>query len=223
MFLIYVYGRKVLFKTPKNFDVKKARLIQKIFSKKVLFKKIDLEKVVYVGGVDVSYKDNQATVVAVILNFKTLNVLEVKKLKLKTYFPYIPTLLAFREAPPIFKVVKTLTIQPDVLMVEGHGIAHPFGCGLACHVGVVLKMPTIGVAKKLLFGKMGKYKENKAPIFWDKKIVGMAIIPKPQSKPIYVSVGNLITLNQAVKIVEKCIKKGRMPEPLRLAHLFTKE
>ncbi len=206
----------------KDFDVEKARKIQRIFADKILFKDIDLEKIRYVGGVDVSYRKGYAVAAAVTMDYKTLKVFEVKKVKVKDRFPYIPTLLSFREAPPVFKVVRMLNYPPDVLIVEGHGVSHPYGCGLASHIGVVLKMPTIGVAKNLLCGKLGEYKGNKAPIFFNGKIVGMAVITKPKTKPVYVSVGNMITLDKAVKIVEKCIKNSKIPEPIRIAHLLTK-
>ena len=79
-----------------------------------------------------------------------------------------------------------------------------------------------GVAKNLLCGRVGEYVGNKAPIFLDGKVAGMAVITKPKTKPIYVSVGNMITLDKAVKIVEKCVKKSRIPEPIRIAHILTK-
>lgn len=188
-----------------------------------MFKDIDLKEVRYVGGVDVSYRGGYAFTTAVVLGYRTLSVFETRKVKVKDRFPYIPTLLSFREAPPVFKIVKMLNCLPDVLMVEGHGVSHPYGCGLASHVGVVLKIPTIGVAKNILCGKVGEYKEDKAPILFNGKVVGMAVITKSKTKPIYVSVGNMITLDKAIEIVKKCIKDSRVPEPLRIAHLLTKK
>jgi len=211
-----------LVKLPENFSVLKARKIQKFFAEKVLFKEIQLDLIERVGGVDVSYRKEDAVAAVAVLDYKTLNVLEVKKTGTKIFFPYVPTLLSFREAPPVFKVFMSLKKKPDVLLVDGHGIAHPYGCGLASHVGVVLKVPTVGVAKKLLCGEVGKFLENKAPIIYKDRIVGMALVTKPGTKPIYVSVGNMLTLNQAVEIVQKCVKNNRLPEPLRIAHLLTK-
>lgn len=140
----------------------------------------------------------------------------------KVEFPYIPTLLSFREADPIDKVFRQLKRRPDVLMVEGHGIAHPYGCGLASHVGVILKIPTIGVAKKLLCGEQAEYKGCQAPIYFCGKLVGAALITRLGCKPIYVSVGNMITIKQSIFVVYHCIRGQRMPEPLRLAHLLTR-
>ncbi len=174
------------------------------------------------AGIDVSYKNGFAVSVAVLLNFKTFNLIEVRRVKSRNQFPYIPTLLAFKEAPLIFKVFEKLYYKPSLLLIEGHGLAHPYACGLASHAGVVLRMPTIGVAKNLLCGTVADYLNGRADIFFNEKIVGKAILIDLKSKPIYVSVGNMISLEQAVDITVKTILKGRMPEPLRLAHKFAK-
>lgn len=209
-------------RVPKGFSLERARRIQRVFAGRVLFRDVDLESVRLVAGFDVSYGEGYAFSVVAVVDFRTLEVFEVRSVRVRVRFPYIPTLLSFREAPPIFKVFRMLSCHPDVLMVDGHGVLHPYGCGLASHVGVVLGMPTIGVAKNLLCGRVGEYVGNKAPIFLDGKVAGMAVITKPKTKPIYVSVGNMITLDKAVKIVEKCVKKSRIPEPIRIAHILTK-
>ena len=195
---------------PKWFSLPKARKIQQEFAKKVVIKEISLKNVKTICGFDVAYKGEDAYVSAIILKFEDLSMLEFNVLKLPVKFPYIPTLLSFREAPLIFKAFSLLKIKPDVLMVEGHGLAHPYGCGLATHVGIVLKLPTIGIAKKLLCGFEGKFMDGNAKV-------------KSESKPIYVSVGNMLTLEDALKITCKCFKGGRLPEPLRLAHIYAEK
>jgi len=195
--------------------------MQATLSKRVSVRETRLSKIQYVGGVDVSYGGDLAKAAAVVLSYETLDVVEEHTLRMEVKFPYIPTLLSFREAPVVFKVFKKLRRQPDVLMIEGQGLAHPYGCGLASHVGVVLKLPTVGVAKKLLCGDVGSYEDNQAPIHYQGKIVGIALITNPRLKPIFVSVGNMLTLRQAVSIVTRCIKTARMPEPLRLTHALT--
>lgn len=208
---------------PEWFNLSKARKIQQEFAKKVVIKKISLENVKAVCGFDVAYKDGIAYTAAVTLNIEDLSVLEFNVLKLPVRFPYIPTLLSFREAPLIFKVFSLLKIKPDVLMVEGHGLAHPYGCGLATHVGVVLKLPTIGIAKKLLCGFEGNFMDGKAKIIYNGMVVGYAVKVKREGKRIYVSVGNMLTLEDALKITCKCLKNSRLPEPLRLAHIYAEK
>ena len=222
MFDSNVWISEGMLRIPQNFNVDKARKLQLSLAEKVLLQEINLEKVRFVGGVDVSYKEERAIASVAVLDYKTLKIVEAKTLKTEVHFPYVPSLLSFREAQPILRVFKNLNFPPDVLMVEGHGIAHPYGCGLASHIGVVLKLPTIGVAKKLLCGEVGGYVGNYAPVIFQGKIVGVAVITKQKSKPIYVSVGNMITLNQATEIVSKCVKNNRLPEPLRIVHLLTK-
>jgi len=148
--------------------------------------------------------------------------LETQTLETKVLFPYIPTLFSFREAPVIFQIFKKLERRPDVLFVEGHGIAHPYGLGLASHVGVTLSIPTIGVAKKLLCGEVGTYSNSRAPIIHQGKPVGFAVMPKRGRNPVYVSVGNLITLKRAVEITLRCMGSHRLPKPLRIAHRLAK-
>ncbi|MGP3666837.1 MAG: endonuclease V [Candidatus Bathyarchaeota archaeon] len=208
---------------PEWFNIFKARKIQQEFAKKVIIKELSLKNVKTICGFDVAYKGENAYASAVVLNFKDLSMLELSVLKLPVKFPYIPTLLSFREAPLIFKVFSVLKTKPDVLMVEGHGLAHPYGCGLATHVGVVLRLPTIGVAKKLLCGFEGKFVDGKAKIMYDGKVVGYAVKVKGEDKPIYVSVGNMLTFEDALKITCKCLKGSRLPEPLRLAHIYAEK
>ncbi|RLI02855.1 endonuclease V [Candidatus Bathyarchaeota archaeon] len=208
---------------PEWFSLSKARKIQQEFAKKVVIKEISLKNVKTICGFDVAYKGEDAYVSAIILKFEDLSMLEFNVLKLPVKFPYIPTLLSFREAPLIFKAFSLLKIKPDVLMVEGHGLAHPYGCGLATHVGIVLKLPTIGVAKKLLCGFEGKFMDGKAKVIYNGRVVGYAVKVKSESKPIYVSVGNMLTLEDALKITCKCFKGGRLPEPLRLAHIYAEK
>lgn len=196
--------------------------MQQNLAKKVIIKKINLNKINYIGGIDVSYKNNSAVSAAVIFNYPKLSLIETRIEKSRIQFPYIPTLLAFREAPPILKVLKHLHYKPDLLIVEGHGLAHPYRCGLASHVGVISKIPTIGVAKNILCGRVGEYRNGQAPILQDGETLGKAILIEHHTKPIYVSVGNLITLEQAVEVTVKTIRRGRMPEPLKLAHKFAK-
>jgi deoxyribonuclease V len=210
---------------PESFIVEKARKTQRMLALKVRFEGLTFSDVSLVGGVDVAYTSkSEAKAAAAILNFETLELVEYKVVKSKVRFPYVPTLLSFREAPPIFKVIAELKAKPDVILVDGQGVAHPYRCGLASHVGVILDIPTIGVAKKPLCGEVGEFKGNQASIMFKGREVGKALLAREKMKPIYVSVGHKISLEEAVKIVLRSIKPGRrIPEPIRIAHLLSKQ
>jgi len=138
----------------------------------------------------------------------------------KIRFPYIPTLLSFRETPPTVLCVKKLHLQPDVFLVDGHGFAHPYRCGFASHLGIVIGKPAIGVAKSKLFGEVEKVKAKKDTVFLkhDGEVVGAVVTTKRGCKPVYVSVGNMISLETAIEIVKHCARYNRIPEPILKAH-----
>jgi deoxyribonuclease V len=138
-------------------------------------------------------------------------------------FPYIPGLLSFREIPPLLPVLKKAP-RPDLIIVDGHGTAHPRGLGLACHLGLIAGVPTIGCAKSLLVGtceKPGERRGDITPITYGGETVGYALRSRKGSKPVYVSPGHLLDPMEAVKGVQMCLKGYRLPEPTRLAHKLT--
>jgi len=168
----------------------------------------------FVGGVDISYDGRIAYGVLAIFDTRGKFVERIEKV-MKIKFPYIPTYLAFREEPLISSLLKEWS-EPLVLMVDGNGILHPRGMGLATYVGVKNDVPTIGVAKKLLMGEVrGVY------IYLSGKRVG-AFLKSGIKKGIYVSPGHRISLETSLKIVKEYLKY-KNPEPLRIAHLFAKE
>jgi deoxyribonuclease V len=135
--------------------------------------------------------------------------------------PYIPGLLGFREAPALVAAFQALPVKPDLILVDGHGIAHPRGCGVASHLGVLLDLPTIGVAKSLLVGEvagLGAAVGARAEIRWQGRVIGMALRTRLRANPIYVSAGHRIGLASAVRWVEAVLRGRRLPEPTRLAH-----
>ncbi len=198
--------------------------IQNDLAKKLVLKDV-FEKIKTVGGADLAYKGDGVFSSAVVLDYDTLEIMEKAVVKTKTDFPYIPTFLSFRELEPIIKALKTLQIPPDILLIDGHGIAHPRRMGIASHLGVLLNIPTIGVAKRLLCGEFeGRIELGKAlPIIHRKEQVGWAVKTKKATKPIYISPGNRVSLDSSLKIVLHCIKKHKLPEPSRLAHLYAAE
>ncbi len=174
---------------------------QKRLSRKLVEVEIDLNDVKTVGAVDVSYRGDAARAGFVLCSFPDCDILKRGVVTTKVEVPYIPTFFFLRETKPILMLALRWCERPSVLLVEGHGKAHPRGYGLASHVGLVLSVPTIGVAKKPLLGSPegSSVKVGKA----------------------YVSVGNLVNLKSAVRIVEALLDKG-YPKPLRIADELSK-
>ncbi|MGD0651865.1 MAG: endonuclease V [Verrucomicrobiia bacterium] len=138
-------------------------------------------------------------------------------------FPYVPGLLSFREAPALLKCFRKLRQTPDVVMIDGHGLAHPRRFGIACHVGWLLELPTIGCAKSILCGtyqQLGRRRGATAPLVDHGETVGCALRTRDGVQPVFVSVGHKIDLPSAVEIVLRYAPKFRIPEPTRQAHIL---
>jgi deoxyribonuclease V len=200
-----------------NFSLSKAYNAQKILSHRIIDEDRLPQEITHVGGVDVAYIGNMAIGAVTVLNYQSLKPLESQTATCEVKLPYIPTLFAFREIPPAVTCIKKLKLQPDVLLVDGHGMAHPNRCGFASHLGIVIGKPTIGVAKNKLIGVPMKIAEKVFLV--DKgQIVGSVVKTRENAKPVYVSIGNSVSLDAAVEIVKKCSVINRLPEPIRLAH-----
>lgn len=198
--------------------LKKIEDYQKKFSK-LIIKESNLGTIEKIAGVDATYINDVGICVALNFNIKEgFRIVDKAIHEMKVNFPYIPGFLAFHEGPLIIKTVKQLSIKPDLLLIDGHGIAHPRKCGLASFVGVLLNMPTIGVAKKKLYGKI------KDSYIYDEKgeLIGAVVKLLEGKKHFYVSVGHMISLKDALEIVLKCTIKD-YPEPLRIAHKEAKK
>lgn len=201
------------------------RLQEKIAAKIVVEDrfKIPIEKVT---GLDVAYFNNEAVAAAVTMNYNDLRIVEERTMKRKVSFPYIPTYLSFREGPLVISLTKRLTSQPDVFMINSHGIAHPRFSGCASHVGVSINKPTIGVTRSKLCGNYEDNLQNVgdwAPLKYQSRIVGAAFLSKQGCKPIFISVGHMVTLETAIEIVKHFLISHKFPEPLRLAHQMAKK
>jgi len=136
--------------------------------------------------------------------------------------PYVPGLLGFREVPPLADAFRALPRRPDLVLVDGHGLAHPRGLGVACLLGVTLDVPTIGVAKSILVGTVeGELPDvagAQAPLVWQGRIIGMALRTRRGANPVYVSPGHRVCLATALAWVVALGRGRRLPEPTRLAH-----
>ena len=191
--------------------------MQEEFAAKVITED-KVEKIKSVCAVDVAYENEIANAAAVIMDVKTFKVLEHAVSRTEVKAPYISGLLMLRESEPVLAVLKMLKGKFDVLLVDGNGQLHPRKYGLACHLGILLNVPTIGVAKSLLCGKI---KGNSVEL--DGKILAN-IIERKREKKIFVSVGHKISLKSATRLAESLIKEGEwLPEPLRLADKYSKE
>lgn len=199
----------------EQINLKKYEQAQEELAKQLIIEdEIKEENIKYVAGVDVSYQKNNAVAAAVLMDYKTFEVVEKKVIETKIEFPYIPSFLAFREGPPVVEVIKQLSQRPDVILVDGNGIAHERKCGLACYVGFYLDIPTIGVAKNLLAGII---KENK--IIIHNELRGYAFQSRTHSKPIYISPGHKISPETSLEVVKHLMKyPHKTPEPLHISH-----
>jgi deoxyribonuclease V len=203
-----------------KFSVEKAHKAQLLLSKKIVFEDRLPKKIRFVAGVDVAYGKSMSVGAIAVLDYDSLKLVETQTAICKTRFPYIPTLLSFREIPPSVLCIKKLQTKPDVFLVDGHGFAHPYGCGFASHLGLAIGKPTIGVAKGRLFGKVENIKaeEDFAFLKHDGKVIGAVVTTKVGCKPVYVSVGHMISLETAIKIVKHCTCNNRIPDPILKAH-----
>ena len=163
---------------------------------------------------------------AVVLCFPELKLLEQSATSAKITMAYIPGLLSFREIPVLIPLLEKLTITPDILLVDGQGIAHPRGLGLASHLGLVFDLPTIGCAKSRLIGTYDMPAFQKGayvPLYVDNEVKGAVVRSKESVKPLFISIGHKICLETALGIVLGCCTHYRLPEPIRLAHIGTRE
>ena len=182
----------------------------------------ELGDVARVAGVDVGFEDGGDTTRAVVsvLRYPDLEPVEDAIARRPTRFPYIPGLLSFRELPAVLDAVAALDVLPDVLLCDGQGLAHPRRMGIACHLGVVTGLPTIGVAKSRLIGEHAPVPDVKGawtPLVHDDEVVGAVLRSRRGVKPIYVSIGHRVSLERALELVRGCLGRYKLPETTRRA------
>lgn len=221
------YAMKQVHNHPWDVSVKEAYQIQRDLRTRV-FLRNGFRQVSTVGAADVAFDERKkkAYAAAVVLSLNDFRVLEVKEAVSDVEFPYVPGLLSFREGRPLLKVLELLTQEPDVLLFDGQGIAHPRGLGLATHMGILLEKPTIGCAKSRLAGEAKVPPIEKGgvePLMLAGKKVGFVLRTKAKTDPIYVSPGHLVDVDTALEIVKYCARDHRLPEPVRLADQKSKD
>lgn len=158
----------------------------------------------------------------VVLRYPELALVESSVVEARVEFPYVPGYLSFREVPLLLSACEKLSVAPDLCIADAQGVAHPRRLGLACHVGLCLDVPTIGCAKSILCGRhdaLGEEPGDSALLLDKDEVVGAALRTKRGTKPVYVSIGNKVDLDAALRWVMACSCGYRLPEPTRLAHL----
>ena len=183
----------------------------------------DVNNLRLIAGVDISVNRwaKTGTGAVVVLSYPELEPVEIKVVTDHIEFPYVPGLLSFREAPLILAACKELTVTPDLVMVDGQGIAHPRRIGLASHLGLFLDVPTIGCAKSRLCGRHdepGNEAGSYAELLDGDEVIGVVLRTREGVKPVYVSVGHKVDLPAAIRWTLACCRGYRLPEPTRLAH-----
>lgn len=180
-----------------------------------------------IAGVDVGYdiKQNRSRASVVVLSFPELEVIDSAIAYVPTGFPYVPGFLSFRELPAITEALKLLAAPPDLLMVDGQGVAHPRRLGIATHLGLVMDMPSIGVAKSRLVGRhapVGPLKGDRVPLMDGAERIGTVLRSRDNVAPLYISAGNRVSQDTATAFVVACLRGLRLPEPTRLADKLSK-
>lgn len=181
-----------------------------------------LDSVQYVAGVDVGFAESGSLTRAAVavLSFPDLQLQEHAIAYRPTTFPYIPGFLSFREVPAVIDALEKVTISPDLILCDGQGIAHPRRLGIACHLGLLIDVPTIGVAKSLLIGRYEQLADERGswqPLIDKGETIGAVLRTRTGVKPVYVSSGHRISLPTAIDYVMRCTPKYRLPETTRWA------
>ncbi len=176
-----------------------------------------------VAGLDVGFEEQEtvARAAVAVLSYPDLRMADQVVARCPVSFPYIPGLLSFREVPALLAALDKLGAPPDLLLCDGQGLAHPRRFGLACHLGVLTGIPSIGVAKSLLLGEHDSLPDRRAawrPLRHRGEIVGAALRTRAGAAPVYVSIGHRLSLETAIEFVLACTPKYRLPETTRAAH-----
>ena len=175
-----------------------------------------------VAGIDAGFPSSGmlTRVAVVVMSFPELEVLEDVVIERSTRFPYVPGLLSFREVPVMLDALSRLAVEPDIVLCDGHGLAHPRRIGSACHLGLAAGIPTVGVAKSCLVGCFddpGERRGDWSPLEHRAECIGAVLRTRSKVRPVFVSSGHRVSLTSAIDLVLDCAPRFRLPEPIRAA------
>ncbi len=213
-----------------NLSQEEARALQNELTKRVIREDRLEEPVRFVAGVDMAINENnnKARAAVVLLSYPEMEVVERHIYEEPIRMPYVPGLLSFREAPCVLGAFQQLRQRPQLVMVDGAGIAHPRRIGIASHLGLWLDLPTIGCAKSILTGsyntaKLGEEAGSWEPLIVRGETIGAAVRTRTRVNPMIISLGHLISLETSIKYVLNCARGYRLPEPTRQADKLSKD
>jgi len=212
-------------KWPNHLTIPQARDLQNQLRSKVRITPLKREPL-YIAGVDAAFSDDTVFAAACLYLLPALAPLEQKTAIRKLTFPYVPGFLSFREGPAIIAALAKLTRKPDLVLVDGQGIAHPRGLGIASHIGVLLGIPTVGCAKSRLIGEYsepGSRKGSQSPLQFEGRTIGAVLRTRDHTRPLFVSPGHRTDIATAIHCTIAGIGRYRIPEPLRCADMLSKK
>ncbi len=175
----------------------------------------------YIAGADAAYTDTHVVGTACLYTYPAIEFIESAVSKMEIPFPYESGFLAFREGPAIAEAIRRLRNEPDIVIIDGHGIAHPERLGIASHLGVAIGVPTIGCAKTVLVGtykEPGMKRGSRSRLLYEGEHIGYALRTRANVKPVFVSPGHMVDMNFSAEVVLNCATRFRLPEPNRCAH-----
>ena len=205
-----------------NISIAEATAMQNDMRNRIILEG-DNTNITTIAGADISHNKFSDTVYAgiVVLSFPEMVVQSYSLIAAETKFAYVSGYLAFREVPSLLQAWEQLPVKPDVVVMDGQGITHPRRMGIACHFGLLANCAAIGCAKNMLFGKypaLAAEKFSKSPIYINNDVVGYALRTKNNVKPVFISPGYKISVQESISVMEQCVAKHRIPEPTRMAH-----
>jgi deoxyribonuclease V len=206
-------------------DIPAAKRIQNELREKVRIQPLQ-QRLSSIAGVDAAFDGERVIAVASLFAYPSLIHSADTMSREDIRFPYIPGFLSFREGHAIISAIRKLRHMPDVIIVDGQGIAHPRRIGIASHIGVLLDVPTIGCAKTRLMGEYvepGTEKGQWSPLMYEGEQVGAVVRTRDNVRPVFISPGHLIDLPSSMEILLQCLTKYRLPEPIRRADHLSKK
>ena len=203
-----------------GFSARKAFKLQRMLAERVVWEG-RLSNVRYVCGLDLAYVGDLGIAVATLHNYPDLKLIKYSVVAGTVPIPYVPGLLAFREAPLMFKAIEKLGVKPDLIVVDGHGVTHPRGLGIASHIGVVLDTPSVGAAKRVLTGEVIKRGGREYLVV--KGRVGALVVRPRRRRTVYLSIGHKVGMDEIERLSKVLFKGHALPEPTYAADRITKE